>query len=239
MPTSASGGCNLSKRLSLHTDSHKCVPAIECSLIFTIYLTNEFGYDDIEAVFDAYVSDRFNHSTHVVPQAGVAYGLWGALTSAVGILMGCVIDSMGVRVSLCFSFTVSTIARFAIALTTNRTILQFCIYLALPIGQSMGIPVLLTAIRRYTTPKNRGFAFGLFYAVMNVAALFTGWIVDALNIGLCCSPLPMSVVSMHCHGIHGHTRHWLAVSALCVGLSDGADMFGRHLSGDRLVLLTG
>jgi len=43
----------------------------------------------------------------------------------------------------------------------------------------LGIPVLTTGIRRYTTDGNRGFAFGLFYVIMNVAALVSGPIVDA------------------------------------------------------------
>lgn len=31
-----------------------------------------------------------------------------------------------------------------------------------------GIPVLTVGIRRYTNEENRGFAFGLFYVIMNV-----------------------------------------------------------------------
>ena len=46
----------------------------------------------------------------------------------------------------------------------------------------MGIPVLMTGIRRYTTKKNRGFAFGIFYVVMNIAALISGPVVDILTI---------------------------------------------------------
>lgn len=134
------------------------------SVIFTIYLTDEFGYSDVEA--------------------GIAYGLWGALTSLIGLAMGFVIDSLGVRRSLCLSFAVSTVARLAIALTDSKGVLEVCIYFLLPVAQSMGIPVLLTGVRRYTTSRNRGFAMGVFYAMMNVAALLSGWIVDGLNIGL-------------------------------------------------------
>ena len=39
-----------------------------------------------------------------------------------------------------------------------------------------------TGIRRYTNEHSRGFAFGLFYVVMNVAALFSGPAVDVLTI---------------------------------------------------------
>ena len=44
--------------------------------------------------------------------------------------------------------------------------------------------MLTVAIRRCTTQKNRGFAFGLYYSIMNVAALASGPVIDAFNIGL-------------------------------------------------------
>jgi hypothetical protein len=39
---------------------------------------------------------------------------------------------------------------------------------------SMGIPMLTVGIKRYTNTDNRGFAFGLFYSVMNIAAFVSG-----------------------------------------------------------------
>ena len=60
--------------------------------------------------------------------------------------------------------------------------LLFHIYGTLPLGSCLGIPVLMTGIRRYTHEKNRGFAFGIFYVVMNIAALVSGPVVDILTI---------------------------------------------------------
>jgi hypothetical protein len=48
----------------------------------------------------------------------------------------------------------------------------------------MGIPMLTVGIRRYTTAQNRGFAFGLYYSVMNIAAFVSGPVVDLFNIKL-------------------------------------------------------
>ena len=45
-------------------------------------------------------------------------------------------------------------------------------------GNCLGIPVLTTGIRRYTKETSRGFAFGLFYIIMNVAALLSDPLVD-------------------------------------------------------------
>jgi hypothetical protein len=52
----------------------------------------------------------------------------------------------------------------------------------LPLGNCMGMPMLTVGIRRYTTKANRGFAFGIFYSVMNVGAFVSGPVIDILNI---------------------------------------------------------
>ena len=47
-----------------------------------------------------------------------------------------------------------------------------------------GMPMLTVGIRRYTTKSNRGFAFGLFYSVMNIGAFVSGPVVDVFNINI-------------------------------------------------------
>ena len=59
---------------------------------------------------------------------------------------------------------------------------MFSLLVTLPFSNCLGIPVLTVGIRRYTTNENRGFAFGLFYVVMNIGALIAGPLVDALTI---------------------------------------------------------
>merc|ERR1712032_1809799 len=63
-------------------------------------------------------------------------------------------------------------------------VVKFSLFFLLPVGSALGIPVLSMGIKRYTTSKNRGFAFGLFYAIMNVSALVSGLVVDLLDINL-------------------------------------------------------
>ena len=49
------------------------------------------------------------------------------------------------------------------------------------IGTSVVIPALQIAIKRITTPVTRPAAFSLFYIFMNLAAMTSGWIIDALR----------------------------------------------------------
>lgn len=132
------------------------------SLIFTLFLSDDFGYSDIEA--------------------GTIYGGWGAMITVYGFCTGFLVDNFGVSKSLKLGYALSLLARCGIFLTTSRTMLLFHIYGTLPLGSCLGIPVLMTGIRRYTHEKNRGFAFGIFYVVMNIAALVSGPVVDVLTI---------------------------------------------------------
>jgi proton-dependent oligopeptide transporter, POT family len=132
------------------------------SLIFTLFLSADFGYSDVEA--------------------GTIYGAWGALITIYGLLAGFIIDNLGVATSLRVGFLLSLLARIFIFCTTSRTVLLWNVCVLLPMGNCLGIPVLTTGIRRYTTAENRGFAFGLFYVVMNVAGLLSGPVVDACTI---------------------------------------------------------
>lgn len=132
------------------------------SLIFTLFLSEDFGFSDIAA--------------------GTVFGAWGALITIYGLLAGCIVDNLGVATSLRLGFVLSLIARVLICFTASRLVLLLSICLILPAGNCLGIPVLTTGIRRYTTLSNRGFAFGLFYVIMNVAALISGPVVDICTI---------------------------------------------------------
>jgi hypothetical protein len=124
------------------------------SITFTLFLSNDFGLDDVTA--------------------GTLYGAWGALITIYGVLTGFVVDNLGVARSLRLGFVLSLLARIGIFMTTSKPMLYLHLCGTLPLANCLGIPVLTTGIRRYTNDSNRGFAFGLFYVIMNVAALISG-----------------------------------------------------------------
>ena len=133
------------------------------SIILTLFLSSDdFNYTDIEA--------------------GTIYGVWGMMITVYGFLTGFIVDNLGVSKSLKLGYGLSLIARIGIFFCISKWWLLFHLYFTLPLGNCMGIPVLMTGIRRYTTKKNRGFAFGIFYVVMNIAALISGPVVDILTI---------------------------------------------------------
>ncbi len=127
----------------------------------TLFLSKDFGFDDY--------------------WAGTIYGVWGALITFFGLTAGPIIDKLGVAASLKLGFLVSFIAKCIIFITASKFYLLVGIIL-LSFGNCLGIPVLTVGIRRYTTEDNRGFAFGLFYVIMNFAALLSGPTVDFCTI---------------------------------------------------------
>ena len=134
------------------------------SQILVIYLHQEFGVSDVAA--------------------GTIYGMWGLCITFWGLVASYINDKMGVRNSLLVGFSISAVSSVLVATATSVEIIYLVLFVIMPVGTSMGIPMLTVGIKRYTTTINRGFAFGLYYSVMNVAAFMSGPVVDGLNIGL-------------------------------------------------------
>ncbi len=133
------------------------------SYVLVMYLSKEFGFTDVEA--------------------GWAYGLFGMLISVYGLLIGFVIDNLGVRKSMILGSVILLASRFILTVTTNTYVMSAMLYSALPLGTALGIPVMMTGIRRYTNDSNRSFGFSLFYVMMNVAALVAAPAVDGFREG--------------------------------------------------------
>jgi MFS family permease len=111
------------------------------------------------------------------------YGTWGLAISTMGLLLAPFNDALGVRKSMMLGFTVSALSYTCLAATFTLDGVFFLLFVSLPIGSCLGIPMLTIAIKRLTTSANRGMAFGYFYTAMNVAAFASGPIVDAFNLG--------------------------------------------------------
>lgn len=131
------------------------------SLNFTLYLSREFGYNDLTA--------------------GTYYGLWGVLISVYGLVTGILIDKLGVKWSLVIGGIISTLGRVLFAIAPSRPMLLMSVFVLMPLGSSMAIPVLSIGIKRIAVAEDRSTAFGLYYSIMNVSAMISGGLTDFLN----------------------------------------------------------
>lgn len=132
------------------------------SLLFTLYLTEEFGFTD--------------------QQTGVLYGLWGCAITAFGFAFGGVVDFLGVKKTLFIAFILTGSGRLLLALSYSKWLLLTAIFGPVSLGLAFGSPAVLIAVKRYTKQSNRGFAYAVLYAAMNVASLLSGWTLDLFRI---------------------------------------------------------
>ena len=133
----------------------------QMSLNFTVFLSAEYGYSDVTA--------------------GALYGAWGILVSVYGFFVGFLIDRLGVRRSLLLGGTVSAVGRAMFALIADRWAMFGAMFVVMPLGMSMVIPVATLAMKRYTTTENRTVAFSMLYSTMNVGAVLSGPVTDIFN----------------------------------------------------------
>mmetsp|Transcript_5274 Transcript_5274/g.8110 ORF Transcript_5274/g.8110 Transcript_5274/m.8110 type:complete len:511 (-) Transcript_5274:1012-2544(-) len=132
--------------------------------VLTLFLTDELGFQD--------------------KSAGLLYGCYGALISIYGFFMGNSIDRLGVATSIKIGSSLSFIARGLLTITRYRWLMYLNLLVLLPIAGALGIPVLMIAVRRCTNEATRSFAFGIFYTIMNIAALLVGPMIDFLSINV-------------------------------------------------------
>lgn len=128
------------------------------ALVFVLFLSKDLGMSDVNA--------------------GWAYGLWGMLIGVYAMVCGVLVDRIGVKLSLLAGTIFLLASRVLVTFSPSDTILFVAIFGLMPFGNALGIPVLATGLKRYTTPKTRAFAFSLFYAMLNVGATAAFLFVD-------------------------------------------------------------
>jgi dipeptide/tripeptide permease len=152
----------------------------ELWLIYVLKLLESYGYFSFSIILVLFLSEEFELSDSA---AGWAYGAFGMLTTVYGLCVGILVDNLGVRRSLLLGSSLLVLARTMALVTTSITTIYVVLFLVMPLGTALGIPVLTTAIKRYvpSAADGRAVAFGLFYAFMNVAALVSGPVADVLR----------------------------------------------------------
>lgn len=150
----------------------------ELWLVFFLKYLESYAYFVLSYTLILYLSDEFDFTDE---EAGWAYGIYGMLITVYGFFMGTVIDNIGVKWSLVGGMTILFFSRLALTFTLDvRTILTI-LFTTLPLGGSMGIPVMQIAVKRYTKEINRTVSFSIFYVMMNLAAITAAPAIDLFH----------------------------------------------------------
>ena len=145
-------------------------------IIYILKFLESYSYFAIIYTLIIFLSDEFHYSDE---QAGLCYGIFGMCISLYGFLFGgFLIDNFGVKKSLCTGCALLLIGRLLLVVANSHTSILIILYTILPVGTCLGIPVMQIGIRRYTTESSRSLAYSIFYAMMNVSAIFSASAID-------------------------------------------------------------
>mmetsp|Transcript_34944 Transcript_34944/g.79940 ORF Transcript_34944/g.79940 Transcript_34944/m.79940 type:complete len:478 (-) Transcript_34944:285-1718(-) len=134
------------------------------SIVLILFLTADLGFSDASAA--------------------LVFGVHGAAGAVLSYLGGVIVDYAGVKWTLTMGAVLLAAGRAVLAFSTasgQHTAILTSLFVLLPMGSALCIPVLALGVRRISSGASRGFAFQLFYVVMNVACLAACVFIHAIR----------------------------------------------------------
>jgi MFS family permease len=129
-----------------------------------LWLSSDFGYSDTQAL--AWV------------------GAWSLAMTVVTLLVGSLTDAIGLRKTFFLGVWICAVARLVMAFATARWVALAGGLFPLAIGEALGAPVVVAAIRRYSNTKQRSISFSFLYMMMNLGLLVGNLLFDRVRSGL-------------------------------------------------------
>jgi MFS family permease len=128
------------------------------NLTLTLWLSSDLGYGDVKA--------------------GVFVSSWSALLTLSIVMVGSLTDALGLRKTFLVGMFLCLFARAVMVFSTSATLAISLGMVVLAVGEAMGAPVTIAALRRYTTTAQRSIAYSIFYAIMNAGFFVAGYLFD-------------------------------------------------------------
>jgi MFS family permease len=129
-----------------------------------LWLSSDLGYSDIGA--------------------GNLIFAWSMMMTFFTVLVGSLVDAIGLRKAFLLGFAVCIFSRGMMTFATAKWLaLPFGLFV-LALGEALMTPVMVAAVRRYTTTAQRSISFSIFYAMMNVGFFIASWVFDHVRMTL-------------------------------------------------------
>jgi MFS family permease len=129
-----------------------------------LWLSSDFGCSDKEAI-------------HLVLA-------WSLTMTVVTLLVGSLTDAIGLRKTFFLGVWICAVARLVMAFATVKWLALAGGLFPLAIGEALGAPVVVAAIRRYSNTKQRSISFSFLYMMMNLGLMVAGFLFDGMRSGL-------------------------------------------------------
>ncbi|HEY5909617.1 MAG TPA: MFS transporter [Verrucomicrobiae bacterium] len=153
----------------------------ELWLVFAVKLLGIAAYALTNSTLVLWLSSDFGYSDQA------ALGLvaaWSVSMTVMTLLVGSLTDALGLRKTFLLGAWVCILARAIMAFTSIKWLALAGGLFPLALGEALGTPVLVAAVRRYSTTPQRSISFSIFYVMMNFGFLVSGYLFDFIRQGL-------------------------------------------------------
>ena len=150
----------------------------EMGFTFGLKFLSVTGYKILNVTLVFWLASDFGYSKEA---ALALIAGWSLVMSVTTLLAGSITDALGLRRTLIIGVSICVITRLVMVVTTSQTMALTCGLFPLAIGEALCTPVLIAALRRYSTPSQRSVAFSLFYAIMNFGFMVAYFIFDGVR----------------------------------------------------------
>jgi MFS family permease len=155
--------------------------ARELWITFAVKLLVIAAYGLTNSTLVLWLSSDLGYSDQIALRLVAA---WSLLMTAITLLVGSLTDAIGLRKTFFLGVWICIIARAVMAFTSLKWLALAGGLFPLAVGEALSTPVLVAAVRRYSTTGQRSISFSIFYVMMNVGFLAAALLFDFVRQGL-------------------------------------------------------
>jgi len=116
--------------------------------------------------------------------AGLVIAGWSSALTIFTVMVGSLVDAIGIRRSLLIGFGLCVLARTTLSFATSPWLALLLGLLPLALGEALQTPVMVAAVKRFSTTRQRSIAYSIYYSMMNVGFAVAAWTFDRVRAGL-------------------------------------------------------
>ena len=155
--------------------------ARELWLTFAIKVLNYAAYKVTNFTLVLWLAADFGYSDQ---KALGLIAAWSLSMTVCTLLVGSLTDVIGLRKTFFLGVWICLFARCVMVFADNKWLALGCGLFPLAVGEALGTPVLVAAVRKYSTTRQRSMAFSIAYMILNVGSFAAGFLFDWVRKGL-------------------------------------------------------
>jgi len=167
-------------RLKSFIEKFTCLRTVprELWIIFAAYMLSNVAYKlSAMSGVSLWLSSDLGFNDR---DAGFLIAVWSAAMTLVTVMVGSLVDAMGIRRTFLLGFVTCLLARVVMASSVDRWVALPGLF-AQAVGIALTIPVMTAACKTYSNVAQRSVAFAFYYALMNLGYACGDGIFDRIR----------------------------------------------------------